>query len=361
MCASKTEPSSLLTFFQTFPNEEACLKYMEHMRFRGKPYCLRCNHDKVYKFSDGRRYKCAKCRKQFTMKVGTIFEDSKLSMQVWFAAIYLATSRKKGVSSVQLTKDMGITQKTAWFVLHRIREILKSKNPSMLFGTVEVDETYVGGKAVNKHADKKEYVDGKLKDTKKPVVAMLQRGREVRTKVLDNVNNNTIANTLITNIRCGANVMTDQHRVYHMLTPYYNHDSVNHGRREYVDGLIYTNSVEGFFSLCKRSIYGIYHWFSNKHMQRYFDEFSFRYNTRQSSDYGRFQYAIAHYHGRLKYKDLIAKGKSGRMSVLEGCSHNTLEITILNFQMTIKYTHTYFQMERNSMLGSTRTIFCQYS
>lgn len=178
MCATKTIENfnSLLEVYDYFSDEQKCLDYLATQRWDGEIICPHCNHNKIYAFQDKKRFKCAKCRQQFTAKVGTIFEDSKVAMRKWFIAIYLVTSHKNGISSHQLAKDIKVTQKTAWFMLQRIRFGLGANvDTDELEGTIELDETFVGGKNKNRHADKKvENSQGRSFKDKTPVMGMLQ-------------------------------------------------------------------------------------------------------------------------------------------------------------------------------------------
>ena len=257
---------------------------MEQQRWNGNVDCPFCACTKVYRTNRG--FKCADkfCAKKFTVTVGTIFENSKVGLVTWFAAIYLATSSKKGISSLQLSRQLGITQKTAWFVLHRVREMLRDKAPHMLNNMVEVDETYIGGKMKNKHKKVRlqAHVEGvSHTDNKTCVVALLERGNKVKTHVHTD-RSKTLKDMVRQHVSTEALVVTDSLNAYKGLhKEFAGHEIVNHNQDEYVRGNVYTNTVEGFFSILKRGIYGIYHQVSPKHLQRYCDEFAARYNTRR--------------------------------------------------------------------------------
>ena len=293
------------------PDEATCRKYYEQERWNGKPVCPYCGCDRSYKLKSGKHYKCASkdCYKVYTVTVGTIFEDSNIPLNKWFMALYIASAHKKGVSSCQLAKDLGVTQKTAWFMLHRIREGFKERGATLLNNVVEVDETFVGGKMKNKHSDvrlKAHLNNESHTKTKTGVMGMLQRGKDIRMTVIPD--NKTLKTLVYENVSYKAMVITDSHIAYVGLNKKYAiHSSVDHKADEYVRGGIYTNSIEGAFGLFKRMVLGIYHQTSVKHLSRYLDEFCYRYNSRKIKDAERFKIALRNTSGRLDYKTLVMK------------------------------------------------------
>lgn len=303
----ETQFKNLIELQKYFSDENTCWDYLEQFRWNGKVVCPFCKSEKHYKFKNSRTYKCADCKKKFNAKVGTIFENTKIPLSKWFLSIYIATSHKKGISSCQLAKDISVTQKTAWFILHRIREMLKAKAPSMLNSMVEIDETYCGSKAKNLHRSVRKNLKGTGYTDKTMVFAILERQGNVWAKMVEKTNGETLVPIIKENVDKSNMVVTDGFGAYYYLGKDYRHVVVNHAQDIWTDGIFHTNTVEGFFSQLKRGIYGIYHHASPKHLQRYCNEFAFRYNTRKSNESNRFDYSLANCNGRLKYSDLIAK------------------------------------------------------
>lgn len=291
-----------------FPDDQSCREYLELMRWNGKPVCPHCSNEQVYKFTDGKSYKCKACRKKFIVTVGTIFEDTHVGLRKWFIAIYIFTSHKKGISSVQLGKDVGITQKSAWHLLHRIRHAFGTAEPAVLEGEVEIDETYIGGKAKNMHKkERAKKIQGRGASGKTAVLGLVERNGRVYAKPVANTDTKTLQGIVRERVEEGSQVFTDEFPAYRGLEGDYAHDTINHSAGNYVDGNIHTNTIESHWSLLKRGIYGIYHQVSTQHLHRYCTEFGYRYNSRKSTEVDRFDSALTFCDGRLMYKTLIGK------------------------------------------------------
>ena len=297
--------NSLIELVQTFKDEQTCLEYFEEFRWGGYVVSPFDESSIVYKCK-GNKYKCKNTGKYFNVKTNTLFDSTKIELQKWFMAIWLVTSHKKGISSVQLAKDIDVTQKTAWFMLQRIRKCFGIENDNDLDNNVEVDETYVGGKNKNRHANKKvENSQGRSTKDKVPVVGMVERQGKLNARTVENVQEETLTAEIIKNVKETANLYTDEWLGYRNISKIYKHSIVNHNAREYVNGEAYTNTIEGFWSLLKRGIYGIYHFTTKKHLQKYIDEFVFRYNTRKHSETERFDLLLLNMEVRTTYKGLV--------------------------------------------------------
>ena len=304
MSKGSTTMKGLLTK-DYFYDAEKAREYLEKMRWSNGVVCPHCGSLEAYKLEakDGSKnpvrngvYKCKSCRKQFTVTVGTIFEDSHIALNKWLMAIQLLCSSKKGMSAHQLHRMLGVTYKSAWFMAHRIRYAM-TQPPVVgkLQGIVEADETYIGGKAHGKR--------GRGAENKTPVFALVERGGKVRTFKTKTVTAKNLQEKIRENVDKKAIVMTDEFLAYKGLDAEFEHHTVNHGAGEYVNGNDYTNTAEGFFSLLKRGINGVYHHVSEQHLDRYLAEFGFRYDNRKVDDAVRCGLTLGQTEGkRLTYK-----------------------------------------------------------
>ena len=302
-----------------FQDADKAREHLEALRWPHGPVCPHCGSVRTPLKLEGKSYrpglfKCNDCYEQFTVTVGTVFERSKIGLHIWLQAVHLMCASKKGISSKQLERMLGVTYKTAWFMSHRIREAMISELAGPLGGSgkvVEADETYWGSEAGSKADSKrqgKRKPGGALKDSNK-VVALVERGGKVRTFHVPSVTGQNLKMVLESQIHPDTHVMTDSSPRYNLLKREHGfkaYEQVNHSNAEYVRGIAHTNTVEGFFSILKRGLIGTFHHVAPKHLQRYSEEFSFRYNTRTAlgySDTGRSQAVLMNIGGkRLTYR-----------------------------------------------------------
>lgn len=297
---------SIRELLKVFSTEMKCEKFLKEVRWGNEVISPYDENSKVYKCSRD-RYRCANTGKDFNVRTGTLFENTKIELRTWFLAIYIITSHKKGISSLQLSKDLDVTQKTAWFLLERIRKCFEVENYHVLDNNVEVDETYIGGKNKNRHFNKKvENSQGRSTKDKTPVFGMLERNGKLTAKTVENVQAETLTREIIQCVKRSANLYTDEYLGYKGIAKLYNHAVVKHQAGQYVDGQAYTNGLEGFWSILKRGIFGIYHFASKKHLQDYIDEFVFRYNTRDYDTSESFITLLNNMTVRTRYTDLKA-------------------------------------------------------
>lgn len=299
---------SVLEFQKEFDTDEKCRQYLEAQRWGDTPACPHCGSVNVCRFTtDTRIFKCREkeCRKKFSVTVGTIYQDTKISLTKWFLATYILSVHSKGISSLQLSILLGVTQKTAWHLNHRIREMLTEKNPDLLNDVVEVDETYIGGKISNKHVSKRAAL--KALDNKAMVFGAVQRNGKVKTTVIPKTRLENINPIVESWIEENSTMVTDEHKAYNKLHLKYNHERVNHRNQEYVRGNAHTGTIDGYWSILKKQIVGIHHSVSPKHLQRYCNESAFRYNNKKVEQDERFATALSNCEGTLQYKTLIGK------------------------------------------------------
>lgn len=304
------QPKKLLEAIRYFADLDVATEYVAKLRWPDGPVCPKCGvlDEKHYYLKTRRLWKCRHCKKQFSVKVGSIFEDSPVGLDKWLAAIWMIANCKNGISSYEVARNLGVTQKTAWFMMHRIRLAMQTGTFEKLSGEVEADETYIGGKARNMHASKREQrITGRGMSGKVAVMGLLERHGKVKTKVVPDTTSRTLQVEIRENVEPGSEVHTDALRSYRGLDSEYVHNVVDHAER-YVDGHVHTNGLENFWSLLKRGIKGTYVSVEPYHLFRYLDEQAFRFNEREGVDGERFAKTLGNVAGRrLTYGELTGK------------------------------------------------------
>jgi transposase-like protein len=310
------QPNTLQQAIQHFSDEQVCIDTVAALRWPEGVTCPACGHKEHYYLKTQKRWKCKDCNRQFSVKMGTIFEDSPIPLNKWLVALWMLTSCRNGVSSYEVHRAVGITQKSAWFVLHRLRLALQGSGIVKMGGPnseVEVDETFIGGKARNMHAAARRRKGVKDAGAKTIVIGVLERGGKVHAKVASNRKKESIEAVIFPSVEKGATVYTDEFPAYKFVTHEYEHKVINH-LEKYVDGNIHTNGIENFWSLLKRGLSGTYVAVEPFHLFRYVDEQAFRFNHRISADSKpmkdgeRFEIALSHVAGkRLTFAEVTGK------------------------------------------------------
>lgn len=285
---SRKLPETLIEAIRYFSDLDICTDFVAQMRWPDGPICDRCGGMDHSYLSTRRLWKCKGCKRQFSVKVGTIFEDSPLGLNKWLPAVWLIANSKNGVSSHELGRALGVTQKSAWFMLHRIRLAMQAGGFDKIDGIAEIDETFIGGKARNMH---KHIRDRKITGTggkdKAVVVGALERGGKVRAHVVTDRKRGTLDSYVRENVSEGSPVYTDALPSYSALGDAYAHETIDHAE-QYVNGNVHTNGIENFWSLVKRGLHGTYISVEPYHLFRYLDERVFTFNERGLTDLGRF-------------------------------------------------------------------------
>lgn len=300
-------PQTLHAAIKYFSDPEVCRQHLAQLRWPDGVTCPHCGADNPHWMESVKRWKCynKECRKQFSVKVGTIFEDSPIGLDKWLTALWIIVNAKNGTSSLEISRAIGVTQKTAWFMGHRIRLVMQNGSICKLSGEVEVDETLIGGKLRNMHPERKALAKGRTNDGKVIVMGLLERKGNVRTKVIEDAKKETLQPLVKKHVEEGAAVFTDALPSYNGLDADFVHEVINHAEC-YVRGHVHTNSIENFWSLFKRCVHGTYVSVEPFHLFRYLDEEGFRFNERKSTDGQRFTEALGNATGkRVTYKELI--------------------------------------------------------
>jgi transposase-like protein len=316
----KSEPKTLLEAIKHFADPDVTHNLMVSLRWPHGVHCPTCGRTDVRFISTRRIWECKEKhpRRQFSSKIGTIFEDSPLGLDKWFAGIWMVANCKNGISSYEMARDLGITQKSAWFMDHRIRLAMKAGSIMKMDGEIEADESFIGGLAKNMHEKKRKHI-GTGGAGKTAVLGILRRknsksGSKVRAKAVPNVRAATLQTEIRDNVEPGSCLYTDAWTSYRGLGGEYNHEVIDHAV-EYVRDAVHTNGIENFWSLLKRTIKGTYVSVEPFHLGRYLDEQSFRFNERNDNDLGRFKSVLSSVSGRrLTYEELIGNGKEAASS-----------------------------------------------
>jgi transposase-like protein len=275
---------NIIQVYKKYPTQKDCLALLELIRWKNKPICPYCKSPNCTPMPKENRYHCNSCNTSFSVTVGTIFHKTKVDLQKWLLAISIILNAKKGISARQLARDLEVNKNTAWYMQMRIRKAMFEQR-DLFEGIIEADETYIGGKNKNKHKDKKiKGSQGRNSKDKTPVFGILERDGKIRAIKVNDVTSKTLKRFITENVKKGPNIITDDWKSYNGLDKKYQHMIIAHCKGEYVNGIAHTNTIEGFWSLLKRGITGQYHYVTKKYLNRYVDEFCYRYNNRENNE-----------------------------------------------------------------------------
>lgn len=296
--------NSLISLADHFSSEKRCRDFITRQRWGATVICPFCGGRHIYRCSNGdNQFKCASCRRRFSCLVGTIFQKTKLPLKKWFMAMYLISSHKKGISSHQLARDLEVTQKTAWYMLQKVRILFEQDHVPLLEGEVEIDELYYGGREENKHQFRKRAVTGTLKP---PVFGLVQRNGFARALMVKDTKESTLLPLIRQYCAANATLFTDELETYRCLRKAgFRHCVIRHSKKEYSRNGVTTNTIEGFWGHFKRMVFGTYHVVSRIYLQRYIDEAVFRYNFRGCTTSEMFKFLLDRLIGTVRYHDVL--------------------------------------------------------
>lgn len=303
--------NSIMQLLDKFPDEAACIEHLAALRWPDGPVCQHCGSTRRFsRIARHHLWRCGDCKRDFSVRKNTAFEESRLPLRKWFAAIWLVSTHRKGIPSTQLAREIGVSQKTAWFMLGRLREITAAMNDlvGVISGIVEADETYFGGKSKNMHArDRERRIKGRGPSGKAAVVGAVSRDGIAVAQPVPSADSRHLQAFVRQNVEAGSVLMTDGNPAYDALSGVYEHHVVQHSVGEYVRGMAHTNGVESFWSLLKRGYVGVFHHMSAKHLHRYVDEFAARWNMGKAPGSVRVDALLRNAVGvRLTWADLVA-------------------------------------------------------